>query len=215
VRSVVAVAILLVAVPASAHVTVQPKTAKVGSQEFSVRVPTEKEVPTTAVRVVFPEGFEVLRFKPAPGWKYEVERDASGRISGVTWSGGKIGREEYEQFQFMARTRTPGTYKLDAYQTYEGNDVVGWVEQDGKRPAPQVTIEAVAEGSAAATASADPFAPGAEAEHQHAGAAPATAPVLKEVTAGPATWMGGAAVVIALAALVFSLRSLRQKRSFR
>jgi len=187
VRSTVLVTMLLTAaVPLSAHVTLQPKTAKTGMQEYSVRVPTEKDVATTSVRMVFPPGFEVLRFRPpAPGWTYEIERDSSGRISGVTWSGGKIARDEYEQFQFMARARNAGVFKIDAYQTYGDNDVVAWVEAEGgTRPAPQVTIEGAA-GAEGATAA---------------------------VTAGPSTWMGGAAVAIALAALVMSMRSARRVR---
>lgn len=200
VRTTVLVAMLLTAaVPLGAHVTIQPRTAKTGMQEYSVRVPTEKDAATTSVRMVFPPGFEVLRFRPpAPGWKYEIERDSSGRISGVTWSGGKIGRDEYEQFQFMARARNAGVFKVEAYQTYGENDVVAWVEAEGsKRPAPQITIE-----GAAAAEGADPFA-GAAATRA---AVPATAPV----TAGLTTWMGGGAVVIALAALAVSMRSSRR-----
>ena len=72
-----------------AHVTVQPReVAAKSSQEFLVRVPTEKDQPTTSVRIVFPEGFEVLRVRPTSGWKNEFERDAAGRITGITWSGG-------------------------------------------------------------------------------------------------------------------------------
>jgi len=195
--------LLTAAVPVGAHVTIQPKTAKTGMQEYSVRVPTEKDAPTTSVRMVFPPGFDVLRFRPpAPGWKYEIERDSSGRISGVTWSGGKIGRDEYEQFQFMARSRNAGVFKVEAYQTYGESDVVAWVEAEGgKRPAPQITIE-----GAAAAEGADPFA-GAAAT---GAAVPPAARPAAPTTAGPSTWMGGGAVVIALAALAVSMRSSRR-----
>jgi uncharacterized protein YcnI len=202
VRSTVLIAMLLTAaVPLSAHVTLQPKTAKTGMQEYSVRVPTEKDAATN----VGPDGVPArIRGASLPsagaGWKYEIERDSSGRISGVTWSGGKIARDEYEQFQFMARARNAGVFKIEAYQTYGENDVVAWVEAEGsKRPAPQVTIEgAGAEGAAGG----DPFA--------GAAATRAGAPATAAVTAGPATWMGGAALAIALAALVMSMRSPRR-----
>ena len=135
-RAIVVIALVLAAAPAAAHVTVQPKSVPTGFHEYAVRVPTEKDRPTTSVRVVFPEGFDVLRFRPpAPGWRYEIERSASGRIAGVTWSGGSIGREEFEVFEFMARVRAPGVYKLDAYQTYGTDDVVGWVNAAEPRPA--------------------------------------------------------------------------------
>ena len=130
-----------------AHVTVQPReVAAMSSQEFLVRVPTEKDQPTTSVRMVFPEGFEVLRVRPTSGWKNEFERDAAGRITGITWSGGRVGRAEYEVFSFMARAKAPGTVKLDAFQTYGENDVVGWVNPAEPRPAPQVTVVASACG---------------------------------------------------------------------
>ena len=142
-RTLLALGIICVPAFADAHVTITPKNAPANSStEYVLRVPTEKDVPTVSVRVVFPENFEVLRFRSAPGWTMEVERNASGKITGVTWTGRKISREEYEQFSFLARSRTPGTYKLDAYQTYDGGEVVGWVNPAEPRPAPQVTIAA-------------------------------------------------------------------------
>src|SRR5262252_1531065 len=90
-------AFVLIGHVATAHVTVQPKQAPAKSfTEYLVRVPTEKDVPTLSVRMTFPEGFEVLRFRRTPGWNYELERDAKGRIVAVTWSGSKISKEEYE-----------------------------------------------------------------------------------------------------------------------
>jgi YD repeat-containing protein len=184
--------LLLSASSAYAHVTVQPKqaTAK-GFQEFVVRVPTEKDTPTLSVRMVFPEGFEVLRFRPAPGWKYEVERDAAGRITGVTWSGNTIGREEYEQFSFMARAANPGTYQLNAYQTYGSGEVVGWVNPQDPQPAPKITI--VAAASPGGGGGTDPFAASAAGL---SGAAP------------PAAGGGRAPLVLASASVVLSLAAL-------
>jgi len=211
VRGIIFVVALLIAVPAGAHVTVSPKSADANSmQEYTVRVPTEKDVPTTSVRMVFPEGFDVSRFRPAAGWKYEVERDPMGRIAAVTWSGNTIARDEYEQFYFMARAKNPGTFKLEAYQTYNGNDVVGWIEQEGgKRPAPQVTIKPAAPRTEGAGANADPFAP------QSTSSASTSAPAESAATAGMGTWLGALSVVVALAALVMSQRAARQARTAR
>ena len=190
---------------AGAHVTVQPKQGTVKSfQEYVVRVPTEKDAPTTAVRMVFPEGFDVLRFRRTPGWRYEIERDASGRIASVTWSGGSISREEYELFSFMARAAAPGTYKLDAYQTYGANDVVAWVNPAEPRPAPQITIVA---GGGQASNSADPFADGASRSSAAAGtsASASAKPLERSIM--------GASLVVALAALLMSGRALRRPRA--
>jgi YD repeat-containing protein len=195
---------ILVAAPAGAHITITPKTAPIkASQEYVVRVPTEKDVPTLSVRMAFPEGFDVLRFRAAPGWKFEVERNAAGKMTGVTWSGRKISREEYEQFSFLARAQTPGLYKLDAYQTYDGGEVVGWVNPAEPRPAPQVTIVAAATGEGdAAPAAADPFAASATT----AAPAGATVPPAAAEPSQTGLWLGGSSLVIALAALVASLR---------
>jgi uncharacterized protein YcnI len=195
--------------PAAAHVSIQPATADANRfQEYTVRVPTEKDVPTTSVRVVFPEGFDALRFRPpAPGWRYELERDAKGRIASVTWSGSTIGREEYELFQFMARSRKPGRYKLEAYQTYNGSEVVGWVNDAEPRPAPQITITAAAAPSSSGT---DPFAQG-QGSKVTASAAADVAPGLI-VSAGVPLWLGGGALLLAALSLVVALRASRRAR---
>jgi uncharacterized protein YcnI len=50
-------AMLAVAAPARAHVVVSPEQVAAGDYEtLTVSVPTEKEVPTTEIRVEVPEG---------------------------------------------------------------------------------------------------------------------------------------------------------------
>jgi YD repeat-containing protein len=194
------------ATEAAAHVTVLPKEVPAkGLQEFFIRVPTEKDQPTTSVRIVLPEGFELLRVRPTAGWKYEFERDANDRVTAVTWSGGQIGRTEYEVFTFMARAQNPGTYKLDAYQTYGKSDVVAWINAAEPRPAPQVKV--VAAVASAATPAADPFAaPAAVAapvQHIESAAASSTRSSL----------VGGAALAMSLAALLLSWQASRRPKS--
>lgn len=191
--------------PAFAHVSVQPGEAPARSfQEYTVRIPTERDTPTLSVRMVFPEGFEVLRFRPMAGWKYEIERDAKGRIAAVTWSGAKISREEYQVFGFMARAANPGTYQLNAYQQYEGGETVGWVNPQEPQPAPKVTIVAAPAADAAASATApDPFA-GAPAAG--AAAAPATAAASAPATGRTTQLMAAASLVISLGSLMVAWR---------
>jgi len=197
-RTLLALAIILVPVAAGAHVTITPKSAPANSStEYVLRVPTEKDVPTVSLRVVFPENFEVVRFRSAPGWTMEVERNASGKITGVTWTGHKISREEYEQFSFLARSRTPGTYKIEAYQTYEGGEIVGWVNPAEPRPAPQVTIAAATTDTA--TSAADPFAAATGTGARQ----PASQSSASSQTP---MWLGGSSLVVALVALALSTR---------
>ena len=63
---------------ASAHVTVSPEEVSAGNYaKLTVSVPTERDVPTTQVRVDIPEGFTVLGVRPVPGWDYEFEENSS------------------------------------------------------------------------------------------------------------------------------------------
>ena len=127
---------------ASAHVRVLPEEVPAGSFEvFTVRVPTEKEVPTTAVRVEVPEGFTISRVQPVPGWDYELEEEG-GAVSAITWSGGEIGATEFQQFDVQGRTPDePGDYPWSAYQTYEDGEVVAWAgPEDSEEPASVVRV---------------------------------------------------------------------------
>jgi uncharacterized protein YcnI len=72
-----------------AHVVVSPKEVPADSyQVLTVRAPTEKEIPTTEIRVEVPEGFTVAGVQPVPGWQSEFEEDG-GIIRAITWSGGE------------------------------------------------------------------------------------------------------------------------------
>lgn len=110
-----------------AHVTVNPEEVPAGEFEtLTVKVPTEKEMPTTEVRVEVPEGFTVSAVQPVPGWTHEFEREG-GEVTAVVWSGGEIGPEEFQQFPISARTpEEPGEYAWRAFQTYEDGSVVEW-----------------------------------------------------------------------------------------
>lgn len=154
-RLLVALLAALVAVTgASAHVTIAPQ--QIGTNTFAtftVRVPTEKDVPTVKLRLEFPATLLVSRFLPKPGWKRDVEKDASGRIAAVSWSGGAIGPDEYEDFTFLARTpKEPGSLSFKAYQTYQGGETVAWVDpENGESPAPVVVLTTAATSTAGGT----------------------------------------------------------------
>lgn len=131
-----------------AHVRVLPEEVPADSFEvFTVRVPTEKEVPTTEVRVEVPEGFTVSRVEPVPGWDYELEEEA-GVVSVITWSGGEIGATEFQQFDIQGETSAePGEYPWNAYQTYEDGEVVEWTgPEDSEEEASVVRVVEGAEG---------------------------------------------------------------------
>jgi uncharacterized protein YcnI len=189
-----AAAATLLAAPAVAHVTVWPQEVSArGFHAFTVRVPTERESATVSVRMEFPGGLKGIRFMPKPGWKYEVEREAAGGIAGVTWSGGKIGRDEFDEFHFTARMpEEPTTLSFVAHQTYEDGEIVDWAEPEGsKRPAARVRVGPPKQGASGAAADHGAQAPGAPAAEGRA--------------AGPPAWMGWVNLLIAVAALLVAL----------
>jgi uncharacterized protein YcnI len=178
-----------------AHVRVVPEEVPADSfQVLTVRVPTEKDVPTTEVRVEVPEGFTISRVKPVPGWEYELEEEA-GIVRAITWSGGEIGATEFQEFDVQGETpEEPGEYPWMAFQTYEDGSVVEWVgPEDAEEPASVVTV---AEGDhhGAATQGSDP---------EEARSVGAVTPVAAY------GGLGVGALVAALAALLLLLRRNR------
>lgn len=192
-------ALLTLAAPsvALAHVVVTPEEVPAGDcEKLVVSVPTEKEVPTTEIRVEVPEGFTVSGVQPVAGWEYEFEEEG-GLITAITWSGGEILPREFQEFALQAQApEEAGEFAFRASQTYEDGSVVEWVgPEDSEEPAPVVRV---VEGEAEADD------PGAE----EAGSTAGTASALPESGGdGPALHYGVlGAGVLALAVLVFALR---------
>jgi uncharacterized protein YcnI len=133
---------LALSAPAWAHVVISPEEVAAGDYAtLTVSVPTEKEVPTTKVRVEVPDGFIVSGVQPVPGWDYSFEEDG-GLITAVTWSGGEIKPKEFQQFLLQAQTpEEPGDYPWKASQTYQGGSVVEWTgPPEAEEPAPVVAV---------------------------------------------------------------------------
>lgn len=131
---------------ASAHVTVLPKETTQGSYEmFTVRVPSENEtVQTTQVKVEFPEDVNISRIEPKSGWKYEIQKDASDKITSVTWTAEEEGLKstEFGLFNIQGKVADDATeIVFKAYQTYQDGSVVEWVgAQDAEKPASVTTV---------------------------------------------------------------------------
>ncbi|HET7481888.1 MAG TPA: YcnI family protein, partial [Actinomycetota bacterium] len=107
--------LVAMAIPAVAHVTIQPNEAISGSfSRFVVRVPTERDdASTTKVELQLPP-LAFVSFQPKDGWtrktttvKFDEPLEAFGQkitegVGTVTWSGGKIGPGEFDEFGFSA-----------------------------------------------------------------------------------------------------------------
>jgi uncharacterized protein YcnI len=174
-----------------AHVTVQPREVRAnGFEKFMVRVPSEKPEATVKVRLEFPEGLGSPRFQPKTGWTYEIEKDATGRITAVTWSGGQIGPQEFEEFAFSARAPAqPGSLSFKAHQTYQSGLVVAWVGPLGSaEPASVVTVSDTAS---------------LESDSPAAGSASGGQP--------SPTWLSMLALLLAAVAVVLSIVGMRRR----
>ena len=122
------------------HVTVQPKESAVGAtQTYTMRVPTEKFVPTVRVEVEFPSSLNVSSIEPKTGWKIEEKKDASGKLVGVVLSG-SIPTGESSQFNFTARNPSEeGKLSLKVIQIYEDGSKSEWTGAEGSRTPSPVT----------------------------------------------------------------------------
>lgn len=173
-----------------AHVTVAPEeVAAEGYETLTVTVPTEKEIPTTEVRVEVPDGFTVSGVQPFPGWDYEFEEDG-GLITSVTWSGGEIGPREFQQFLLSAQApEEPGEYPWRAFQTYEDGSTVEWTgPPDAREPASVVEVATTGgtgeHGHAGGEASSRQGAASASALPDSGGTSPAVYGVVGAVVLG-------------------------------
>jgi uncharacterized protein YcnI len=149
-------AMLAISAPALAHVVVTPEEVSAGDYEtLTVSVPTEKEIPTTEIRVEVPEGFLLSGVQPVPEWEHTFQEDG-GVVRAVTFSGGEIGPQEFQQFLLQAQApEEPGEYPWKAFQTYEDGSVVEWTgPPDSEEPAS--VIEVVSGGSEHSQSSPQP-----------------------------------------------------------
>lgn len=117
VNALTAAIVVVLGTPAMAHVSLESKDAKVGAGYKAVlSVPHGCEgAPTTEVSVEIPEGVIGVKPMPKPGWKLTVEKGPYARsynfyhgekksegVKKVTWSGGELPDEFFDQFVFSS-----------------------------------------------------------------------------------------------------------------
>ena len=136
--------VLIVPALALAHAVVYPRASTPGAYErYVLRVPNEKDVPTTKVEIHFPAGVRVTGFEDVPGWNLEVVRDSTKAIVAATWTG-NLPPERFVEFPFIAvNPKADGKISWPVYQTYAGDQIVEWTGAEGtKTPASVTTIGA-------------------------------------------------------------------------
>ncbi|MFL5477772.1 MAG: YcnI family protein [Gemmatimonadaceae bacterium] len=145
---------LIIPSAALAHAVVFPKSSTPGAYEkYVLRVPNERDVPTTRVEIHFPAGLRVVSFGDVTGWKLEVLRDTAQRVVGAVWTG-VLPKERFVEFPFVAVNPKDSTsLAWPTYQTYEGGERVEWTSPDtaSKTPASATTIATTASKSTTAS----------------------------------------------------------------
>ncbi|GAA2112488.1 YcnI family protein [Actinomadura alba] len=157
------VALLGVATAASAHVTVNPRTAEQGTYtKVAFRVPNERDdAGTTKLRVDLPLDHPVasVSVRPLPGWTAKVEKkklptpvkvgdsELTEAVATITWSGGRIDPGQFQEFDVSMGPLPTDTDRMmfKAQQTYSGGEVVRWDQdpaggQEPEHPAPVLTL---------------------------------------------------------------------------
>lgn len=159
-----AVALVMSASAAVAHVSISPSDAPQGGfEKLSFRVPNEQDdAATVKVEIQFPADHPIafVTIEPLPGWTYEVTKtklaaplktedgEVSEAVSTVTWSGGQIKPGEFGEFSVSAGPLPTDatTLEFKAIQTYDNGDVTRWIEptppsgEEPERPAPTLTL---------------------------------------------------------------------------
>ncbi|MGC4780313.1 YcnI family protein [Micromonospora zamorensis] len=175
-----ATAVLGVAGPASAHVTVNPKEATQGGYaRVAFRVPNESDTAsTTKLEVVLPENAPVgsVSTMPVPGWTVAMEKrkvdppievhgsPITEAVSKITWTATGDAAVKPGQFQEFPVSMGP-LPKVDSMvfktlQTYSDGNISRWIDEQApggeepESPAPVLNLTAAAPGGSAAPASA-------------------------------------------------------------
>jgi uncharacterized protein YcnI len=218
IAAVTATALVALAAPAWAHITVTPDTAQAGSSaELTFRVPNEEaKANVTQLQMQIPTDHPIaqLLVKPVPGWTITVKAVTlakpvttddgtfSTAVSEVTWAGGTIAPGQFQDFSVSADPLPDGVSHLvfKAIQTYSNGDIVRWIDvpQAGQpepgHPAPVLALAPASAAPATAPAAAQPGATGAAGNN----------------TTG--TWLGVAGLVAGLLGLATGLAAWRRTR---
>lgn len=159
------------ALPALAHVTINPGTAeKGGFSKVAFRVPNERDkASTTKIVVEFPTDHPLpfVSVRPVPGWKVKVTEsklptpvkskygDITEAVTKITWSGGKIDPHQFQEFEVSMGTLPEDVDRLlfPTEQTYSNGETVKWADEpkadgsEAEHPTPTLKLVAPAAGS--------------------------------------------------------------------
>jgi uncharacterized protein YcnI len=222
-----AAALVTAAASASAHVTVHSDQAVAGATDAAItfRVPNEEaNAQTTKIKMIFPTDHPLIGVlvKQHPGWATDVQTaklpipviiddgTVTDAVSQVTWTGGTITGDNYDDFVISAgqlpKDATTLTFK--AIQTYSNGDVVSWIDATPpgapapEHPAPVLHLAPAGSAALAGQDNSATIGPSVSATTQLAAQSDGTNRVLSIV----------ALVVAVLAAFFAAVGVLRRRR---
>lgn len=133
--------VLLLAAPLSAHIRVSPVESRLAAAEtYVVRVPTEREVATTSVRVMIPDDVVVESAAPPAEGKVELVR-AGDRVTAIEWTV-TIAPRTTAELTFVAQNPAHGQQLVwNAVQRYSDSTQSEWTgAPDSRTPAPSTRL---------------------------------------------------------------------------
>lgn len=170
---ITAAAVLALAAPAAAHVTVNPSSATQGGYtKVAFRVPNEKaNAQTTKLEINLPIDAPIasVSLKPLPGWTATTEKstlptpiknhdtEIKEAVTKITWTataGNEIRPGQFQEFE-VSLGPLPAVDQIvfKALQTYSDGDTVAWIEEpkpglEVEHPAPVLKLAKAAGGDA-------------------------------------------------------------------
>src|SRR3954454_976736 len=161
-----AVGVVAFAAPAFAHVEITPEEAAQGSTaSIAFSVPSEESAADTVkVDVKFPDDHPIPSATAEPvagGWTAQITKSASGNVSEIVWTGGKIAPGAELQLGLTVGPLPSDASELQfpTIQTYSDGKEVAWIEQtpasgeEPEHPIPTLKLTA-AEGGSTTSSSA-------------------------------------------------------------
>jgi uncharacterized protein YcnI len=131
--------VLLLAVPAFAHVTVFPQQAPAGaSQVYKVRVHNDSKVTTARIEVQIPAGVTVESVAAMATGKSETKKTGD-RVTGITWEI-EVPPTKYVELAFTAKNPATGaSLNWNVKETFKDGSFVEFTDKPGAKEKSSVT----------------------------------------------------------------------------
>jgi periplasmic copper chaperone A len=208
-----AAALLALAVPASAHVTVSAPGATRGGadQEITFRVPVEEDVDTVGLKLALPTDTPIasVEVQAIPGWTHTEKTtklttpvhtddgDITEAVSEIDWTarpGQGLKPGEFGAFTIIAgQLPDAGTLTFKAIQVYADKTSVSWIEtaapgstDEPEHPAPTLQLVASSAGSSAPA----PVAAASSSDSKTSNTGPVVLSIIALVVAAAALSLG-------------------------